>query len=388
MNDQDKEFLIRTLETKSIDATSVRDYFRSVGLAANLPEEWYASYMALIKDDAYFSAQNVVRWAVGMNVNRNDKTFTTLGSLLYPLLKRVGLETARRMVTIIVSDRLILDNQKLIELMKQYGVPFPTKGTQGNVEGLDDALETEAEEVEVGPDIDWRGPDELALQSMTWAQADYTDGGFLMRATDRALAVCQVRIPQKQNGTGFLIGPDLLLTNFHVLEHPYRENDNKDENAANAVLRFNYTSTADGDESEGIEFGLASDSPILEWSPVMELDFILLRVESKIKTAEGIKPLAYKPDAEPDKSLNIIQHPRSGPLMFAFSSNGVTGRYQDGRIQYSSKAAGGSSGAPCFNDKWNLVAIHHAERSTKKGIRREGIQFSHIYPLIKQHLSR
>jgi endonuclease G, mitochondrial len=270
--------------------------------------------------------------------------------------------------------------------MKEYGVPFPTKGTSGDVAGLDVELGPGEPEVNVGPDIDWRGPDEVTLQSLSWSEPDYMDGGFLMRATDRALAVCQVKIPQKQNGTGFLIGSDLLLTNYHVLEHPARENDNKEENAANAILRFNYTSTADGDESEGLEFSLAAENPILESSPVLELDFILLRVESKIKMAEGIKPLTYKPDAEPDKSLNIIQHPHSGPLMFAFTSNGVTGLYQDGRIQYSAKAAGGSSGAPCFNDKWNLVAIHHAERSTKKGVRREGIQFSHIYPRIKQHL--
>jgi V8-like Glu-specific endopeptidase len=386
MNDQDKDFLIRTLETKSIDALSVRDFFRSMGLAANLPQEWYASYMSQIRDDAFYSAQNVVRWAEGMNVNRKDPNFTTLGSLLYPLLKTVGLETARHMVVIIVSDRLIRDDEKLIQLMKEYGVPFPTKGTSGEIAGLDVALGPQAQEVKVGPDIDWRGPDEVTLQSFNWFQPDFMDGGFLMRATDRALSVCQVRIPQKQNGTGFLITPTLLLTNYHVLENPDAPGDKKEENAANAILRFNYTTTADGGESEGIDFKLDGGNPIVASSPVPELDFILLRVERKIKNAEGIKALTYKPDSAPDKSLNIIQHPNSGPLMFAFSSNGVTGLYDDGRIQYSSKAAGGSSGAPCFNDKWNLVAIHHAERSTWSGVKREGIQFSHIYPRIKDHL--
>ena len=383
MNDQDKEFLIQTLEDKSIDASSSRDFFRSLGLDANLPRAWQAGYIAQIKDDPHYSAQNVVRWAIGMN--RKDQNFTTLGSLLYPLLKTVGLETARRMVVIMVSDRLILDDQKLIQLMKEYGIPFPTKGTGGNVSGLNIPLDS-SQDVSVGPDINWRGPDDVTLQGLSWSQPDYMDGGFLMRATDRALSVCQVRVPEKQNGTGFLIAPNLLITNYHVLESPNIPGDKKEENAPNAKLCFNYTSTADGDESEGLEFKLAAENPIVESSPVPELDFVLLRVENNITTAEGIKPLTYKPEAAPDRSLNIIQHPNGGPLMFAFSSNGVTGMYDDGRIQYSSKAAGGSSGAPCFNDKWNLVAIHHAERSTWTGVKREGIQFSHIYERIKSHL--
>jgi V8-like Glu-specific endopeptidase len=212
------------------------------------------------------------------------------------------------------------------------------------------------------------------------------DGGFLMRATDRARSVCQVRVPEKQKGTGFLIGPNLLLTNYHVLESTSIPGDKKEENAPHVELCFGFTSTADGGESEGEVFKLAAENPIVESSNDQELDFVLLRVENKIKTAEGIKPLTYKPNAPADKSLNIIQHPNGGPLMFAFSSNGVTGTYEDGKIQYTNKAAGGSSGSPCFNDKWDLVALHHAERSTWKGVRREGIQFSYIYQRIRNYL--
>ena len=385
MNDQDKDFLIQTLEDKSIDASSIREFFRSIGLDANLPREWNSGYMAQIKDDAHLSAQNVVRWAINMNVNRKDRNFTTLGSLLYPMLKTVGLETAQRMVVIMVADRLILDDQKLMQLMKEYGVPFPTKGTGGDVGGLNVPLDASAE-VSVGPDIDWRGPDEVQLQSFNWFQPDYMDGGFLMRATDRARSVCQVRVPEKQKGTGFLIGPNLLLTNYHVLESPNIPGDKKEENAPNVELCFGFTSTAEGGEAEGEVFKLAAENPIVESSNDEELDFVLLRVENKIKTAEGIKPLTYKPGAPADTSLNIIQHPNGGPLMFAFSSNGVTGTYDDGKIQYTNKAAGGSSGSPCFNDKWDLVALHHAERSTWKGIRREGIQFSYIYQRIRNYL--
>ncbi len=384
MNNQDKEFLIRTLENKATTASDPREFFQSVGLDAELPDRWYSEYMSQIGNNPYYSSQKIVRWAIKMS--KKDDDFTTLGSLLYPLLQSVGVDTARRLAVIMVSNRLILDDRKLIDLMQNYNIPFPTKGTKGDVGGLDIALDT-SKNVNVGPEIDWRGPNDLELQGFLWPEPEYMDGGFLMRATNRALSVCQVQVPKKQNGTGFLIGPNLLMTNYHVLESPYIAGDKKEENAPNVKLRFNYTSTAQGGESEGIEFKLATENPIVESSPVPELDFVLLRVEDKIRKEESIKPLTYMPDSPADKSLNIIQHPNGGPLMFAFSSNGVTGVYDDGRIQYSSKAAGGSSGSPCFNDQWELVAIHHAERSTWTGVRREGIQFSHIYQQIKNHLN-
>lgn len=388
MRDQDKDFLVKTLEAKAIDEGDVRAFFKSIGDAANLPKEWYSSYRSQISDNARYSAQNIVRWAIGMETNRKDRNFTTLGSLLFPIVKDFGLETAQRLVVIIVSNRLVRKTELLTELMLQYGVPFPSVGTAGDVSDLTISLAQDQAESRIGPEMDWRGPGDVELQGFFWKQPDYMDAGFLMRATDRALAVCRISIPSKERtGTGFLIAPALLLTNYHVLEDPETPGDDKQKNAAEAVLRFRYTSEQNEEESEEHEFKLVSEQPIVVESPVPKLDFMLLRVEDRIKSAEGVKPLKYKePTGKSDQSLNIIQHPAGGHLKFAFSSNGVTGVYDDGRIQYLSKAAGGSSGSPCFNDEWNLVAIHHAERSTWSGVKREGIQFGHIYPSIKGHL--
>lgn len=388
MDPRDKEFLISVLTDRSINAGDHKDFFKGLGKQADLPNDWVASYLAQIKDDARFSSQNVVDWALGMEVNRKNRSFTTLGSILRPLVKYVGLDTAQRLVVIIVTNRLIRDKDQLTQLMKDYGVPFPTTGTAGNVADISIPLGPAAVDTKIGPEMVWRGPDEVTLQGFSWSQPDYMDGGFLMRATDRALSVCHVSIPGKRSGTGFLIEKNtLLITNYHVLEDPETPGDDKDQNAANAVLKFKYLSSTEGEEEDAQEFKL-TDKPIIDSSPVPELDFVLLRVKDSITKAEGIKPLAYKDAGLPtDKSLNIIQHPQGGPLMFAFSSNGVTGVYDDGRIQYVSKAAGGSSGSPCFNDKWELVALHHAERSTMWGVRREGLLFDHIFRKIKDKIA-
>ena len=61
-------------------------------------------------------------------------------------------------------------------------------------------------------------------------------------------------------------------------------------------------------------------------------------------------------------------------MKVALSCNGVVDvDANSGKIQYVNKTAGGSSGSPCFNEDWELVALHHAERSRSFGSIREGI---------------
>jgi hypothetical protein len=71
-------------------------------------------------------------------------------------------------------------------------------------------------------------------------------------------------------------------------------------------------------------------------------------------------------------------------MMLAISGSGVTGAYPNvGYLQYVSRTAPGSSGGPCFDDDWNMVAVHHAIRSKAFGVIGEGILMSSIYETIK-----
>jgi hypothetical protein len=71
-------------------------------------------------------------------------------------------------------------------------------------------------------------------------------------------------------------------------------------------------------------------------------------------------------------------------MMLAISGSGVTGAYPDrGYLQYVSRTAPGSSGGPCFDDDWNIVAVHHAVRSKAFGVIGEGILMASIYDAIK-----
>jgi len=75
-------------------------------------------------------------------------------------------------------------------------------------------------------------------------------------------------------------------------------------------------------------------------------------------------------------------------MKLSISCDGITGVYADrGLVQYVNKTSGGSSGSPCFNENWHLVALHHAQRAKSFGSIREGILFSSIYPEIKPYFS-
>jgi hypothetical protein len=78
--------------------------------------------------------------------------------------------------------------------------------------------------------------------------------------------------------------------------------------------------------------------------------------------------------------LNIVQHPDGRLKEVALRDNQVT--WQNGQlVHYRSDTEPGSSGAPVFNDIWELVALHHAAADDMSN---EGIKFSALATLLEQ----
>jgi hypothetical protein len=165
-------------------------------------------------------------------------------------------------------------------------------------------------------------------------------------------------------------------------------NDDFEDNVGKAKFHFGCVSAPVGGEATGQTVTVATRVP-LSFSPVEKLDYVLLRLDPAVKSFEGVKPLAFDIRSPAVRTgLHILQHPGGKALMIALSTNGVTGVYDStGLFQYVTNAAGGSSGSPCFDDNWNVVGLHHAERSRAFGAIREGILFGAIHNLIQQYLS-
>jgi V8-like Glu-specific endopeptidase len=76
----------------------------------------------------------------------------------------------------------------------------------------------------------------------------------------------------------------------------------------------------------------------------------------------------------------IVQHPYGGPKKFNLTSNKVT-FLNDRTIQYLTTTVPGSSGAPVFDERWEVIALHHAAATVGTDgsvFRNEGIRIDRI----------
>src|SRR5262245_22663506 len=155
--------------------------------------------------------------------------------------------------------------------------------------------------------------------------------------------VCRVELEANALGTGFLVGPDTVLTNWHVVEQV--RNDGK---LGNVGCRFDYLLLPDGTRQAGQFVTLHADG-CLDSSPYSEaektstpetppptkeeLDYALLRLARTIGrqqaegTLRGWMPLPGTAMPLPaDAPLLIVQHPDGAPMKLAMDTQAVIGR--------------------------------------------------------------
>jgi V8-like Glu-specific endopeptidase len=369
----DRESIIYILTDRATDpllGLTPQQFFQQLVLAANLPRQWVGDFAGAWSPRASANAIMLVDSALGRGVNRADPRFETLGSVLYALLQQVlPLEQERTIVAVLLAYRLVLDGKLNDDISLRYRVPLPAAGAS----------------IEYGPNFKWRGPEgDVEFQGFFSPPLPWDDVGFLQRALVSSASVCRIEL-DNMFATGFLVGPARVLTNYHVLK--LTASDDFEANARRAVLRFGCLTSVMGDATKGLEFRLAPEL-VLERSPTEELDFALLKVEDKIRAEQVITPAPFAADLPTQKSpLNILHHPGGDTMKLSRSSNGVSGVYADrGLVQYVTPAMEGSSGSPCFNDEWKVVALHHAQRSRAWGSVREGILIRSIEKRIQPHL--
>jgi V8-like Glu-specific endopeptidase len=146
-------------------------------------------------------------------------------------------------------------------------------------------------------------------------------------------------------GTAFLVGPDLLATNHHVV--------GSSAEAGSSTVDFDF----EDDGAGHIKQARSHRVTALVHTDVAT-DFTLLRVEGRPGDAYGWFKLRELPLKAGDR-VNIIQHPGGQPKQVALQHNLV--EYVGGGVtQYVTSTLPGSSGSPVLNDEWQVVAIHHA----------------------------
>jgi hypothetical protein len=216
----------------------------------------------------------------------------------------------------------------------------------------------------------WAGLERIITRSQMFQ--DVT--AWRARLAELEARVCRVEIPVASataKGTGFLIAPDLVLTNYHVVKVLH----DGASGVADARLRFDHKRDAAGTTvSPGTSLALAADW-LVAWRPPSkadesrdlmpaphELDYAVLRLASSASDRGHITLQRPGPDGlglDPGHALIVLQHPRDEPLQMAFGhSVGLNGNKT--RLRHTANTSPGSSGSPVLNARLELVALHHA----------------------------
>jgi hypothetical protein len=198
---------------------------------------------------------------------------------------------------------------------------------------------------------------------------------WLARANAVKAHVCRLEIGEVR-GTGFLVGKDLVLTNYHVVEAVIGSA------APDIILRFDVATEGPGTPSKLAPRWLAGHSPSspvdLDANPHREaaddeLDYALLRTSAAVGETRGWQMLSNRaPLCKVGDALIIVQHPEGEHLQIAFDQAAIQ-RVGPTRVRYSTNTKHGSSGSPCFDLGWNLVALHHSGDQSFRPIWNEGI---------------
>lgn len=220
---------------------------------------------------------------------------------------------------------------------------------------------------------------------------------WLEKAGKIQVCVCRIEIAAQGGGTifgtGFLIAPDLLMTNWHVVRGIVA-NEDKDEsydgpraNASAVTCLFDYKVFANGLKSKGTTFSLASNwrvalsknnPPTREPEPD-ELDCAVIKLQEpagslpvgdrteKLNDGDprGFIKLPAPTDPAPvfksQSPVFIVQHPSGDPIKLALDTAGIQSTNSNKtRVRYTTNTEPGSSGSPCFDQNWNPIALHHS----------------------------
>ena len=158
--------------------------------------------------------------------------------------------------------------------------------------------------------------------------------------------------PPDPVGTGSLVTDRLLITNHHVIRTRAE--------ATGMAVEFCYEYDENGGERGADRWPLAPDDffhtdPGLDYTVVA----VALRDGGPPGAGYGSIPLIGQTGkAVVGETLNVIHHPGGQRKRVSLRYNRMVAE-DDLWIRYESDTSAGSSGAPVFNDQWEMVALHH-----------------------------
>ncbi len=252
-------------------------------------------------------------------------------------------------------------NEKLIREGKLLQVDTPERvnkflarrGFVASTKGLELAggLQPAAEEL--------RGSGRGEALERIMGTSDLMGIAFLERGLQVARSVGRVWVnvdlgKPEAYGTGFLVSPRLLLTNHHVLGDKAV--------AARSSVQFDYALRAN---SEPYPTALFTMDPATFHIADQHLDYALVAVRPISMEGRSLAEFGWnRLVQEEGKAIaaqygNIIQHPGGELKQLTLRENRIVDVLPE-FLHYTADTEGGSSGSPVYNDRWEVVALHHS----------------------------
>jgi hypothetical protein len=203
--------------------------------------------------------------------------------------------------------------------------------------------------LEISPRMDTPG----ARPELILDESNLLPFSFLRKGDQIGRAVVKIERGDGAAGTAFLIAPEIILTNHHVLPDV--------ATASKARAFANYERDPSPDPAgRPAEVPLDPDT-LFVTNP--ELDFTFCAVSGL--SYLGTVPLERNSfSILPSEYVNIIQHPGGRPKEVALQDSQVV-KVDNVVVHYCCDTEPGSSGSPVFNNQWRLVAMHHASVATE-----------------------
>ena len=211
------------------------------------------------------------------------------------------------------------------------------------------------------PGVGSGGWEAIVLEASGMAKS----GEWRRRMIDRERKVCQILFQSKPVATGFLVAPDLVMSNWHAFEYP--PNSGQLGDLRNYQVRFDFRA-ADEEHvaSPGTTVALDVQEGYRDKSHKEELDYVIVKLARSVGAEvlpggekRGFLGLGTRPFAVNEPAL-LLQHPYGRTLEFAIGP--VLG-WLPSRVneiyEHLANTEEGASGSPCFACDWTLFGLHH-----------------------------
>ncbi len=192
----------------------------------------------------------------------------------------------------------------------------------------------------------WRGRDDLPINEIVIGENTLFHVYQLNLALQAAKAVVHIELETGATATGFMVAPDLLMTNHHVII--------SEQEAISATYSFDYELLVDRTVSPTRK---ARGKKAGHFVCCKALDYAIVQLDNVPDYGSPLKLTRHSLSS--DESVTVIGHP-NGHLKRISLRNNAVAYFDCTSVQYTTSTQPGSSGSPVFgNNLFDVVALHH-----------------------------